>query len=39
MTGKEAQMLNKIDAFEDALAMFGSTVPKEQRQFADKLAG
>ena len=39
MAEKEAQVPDKIGAFEDALARFGSAVPKEQLQFADKLAG
>jgi hypothetical protein len=39
IAGKEAQVPDKIGAFEDAFAKFGSTIPKEQLQFADKLAG
>jgi hypothetical protein len=39
IAGKEAQVPDKIGAFEDGLARFGSIVPKEQLQFADKLAG
>lgn len=36
---KEALVPDKIGAFEDALASFGSTVPKSPLQFANKLAG
>jgi hypothetical protein len=38
--GKEAQVPHRIGAFEDTIARFGSTsVPREQVQFASKLAG
>lgn len=39
MAGKEANVPKRIDAFEDALAKFGNTVPQQQLQFADKLTG
>jgi hypothetical protein len=39
MAGEELKVSEKIDAFEDALAKLGSTVPEQQLQFAEKLTG
>lgn len=39
LSEKEALVPNEIGAFEDALASFGSTVPKSPLQFTDTLAG
>lgn len=39
LAGKEDQVPDKIGAFEDAFAKYGSTTPKEELRFVDKLAG